>query len=101
MSNYFQTTIQLHIDPFLAENEEQAGEMIDKYLDLITEYANFLSVERPSGKHSRLTWQECDITDIEKVACPHCEGKGEAIAFDGATGLPFEIVCPDCIEVDD
>lgn len=101
MANYFQTSIQLHIDPFLADNEEQAGEMIDKYLDLLTEYANFLSVERTDGKFSPLTWQECDITDIVKVPCPTCEGRGEAFGFDGKTGLPFEIVCPDCIEVDD
>jgi hypothetical protein len=89
MAKYFATTIQLKLDPFLAQDEVHASALVDEYLDLVTAFANSLG-------ESRITWEECDTTPITEVDCPTCKGRGEVIVFDGNTGLPFEITCPDC-----
>lgn len=85
---YFQTKLELFIDPFEARDEAHAEELIDRYLDLITDFANSLT-------DSPITWEECDTTPITEVDCPTCNGNGEVVAGD-ANGNSIGVECPDC-----
>lgn len=85
---YYTTTVQLHIDPFEARDEKHAEEIIDGYLDLITEFANSLT-------NTQITWEECDTTPLKEADCPTCYGNGEVIAGD-ANGNSIGVPCPDC-----
>lgn len=89
MKKFYTTTIELHIDPFEATGEDNAQEIIDRYLDLLTDYAN--SLLNPA-----VTWGECDTTPIIEMACPRCDDKGEVIVYD-SNGLPMLDDC-DCVE---